>query len=314
MTMIPPISGVQVGAASGGGLIDTFKGMVGGAGASGGAPTQTAPKDDGSVGLFDGVLKKALIGGAAGAAIGFIPFIPGGPVLGGILGALGGAAMGLFGNYTKMQKIKQENAAMIAAMGVQTNDPRVQQALLSGDAQTLMALQQQAMAGQAGAGVVQQGGAGVVQQGGGVGGTPTQLGAPGQLSQAEAQVVQQASTPATAATGGLTFTYGGGGEAEPQANAGPLMPDDIGAAAKEAEGVDTQRSTGPAAAPPPAVDPGTSSSAPASVPPTNGPGTPTSADLARQIERMQVEIAKLQQILQNLRHEQDRIASDQLAA
>lgn len=145
MMITPPVAAAQAGQATGGGLLDTFKNAI--SGATGAAPTQTAdagPKGDGSVGLFDGVLKKALFGGAAGAAIGFIPFLPGGPVLGGIVGALGGAAMGLFSNWRTMQSIKKENEAMLAAMGVQVQHPEVQQILQSGNVSQLLPLMQQA--------------------------------------------------------------------------------------------------------------------------------------------------------------------------
>ena len=70
MTIIPPVAAVNVGVSTGGGIIDTIKSAVGL-----GAPTTTAAggvtqstKADGSVGLFDGVGVKALIGGAIGRA------------------------------------------------------------------------------------------------------------------------------------------------------------------------------------------------------------------------------------------------------
>jgi hypothetical protein len=176
MTLIPPVAAAQAGSASGGGLLDTFKNAIGGATGGATGATQEAPKGDGSVGLFDGVLKKALFGGAAGVAMGFIPFLPGGPVLGGILGALGGAAMGVFSNWSKMKAIKQENEAMLAEMGVQADDPQIKQVLQSGNVSQLIPMMQQQGAG------VQQGagagaGAGVGQSTGvgqGSGGTPTQ--------------------------------------------------------------------------------------------------------------------------------------------
>lgn len=147
-SILPPVAGVQAGHSSGGGFLDSIKGAISGAtgGAAGGAPAQVdpGPKGDGSVGLFDGVLKKALFGGAAGAAIGFLPFIPGGPILGGVLGALGGAAMGVFSNWTKMKQIKQENEAMLAAMGVQVQQPEIQQVLQSGQVSQLIPMMQQA--------------------------------------------------------------------------------------------------------------------------------------------------------------------------
>lgn len=156
MTLLPPVSGINVGQSTGGGLLDTFKNAM--AGATGGSvgqtpgqtPAQTdpGPKGDGSVGLFDGVLKKALFGGAAGVAMGFIPFLPGGPVLGGIVGALGGAAMGMFSNWTKMKRIQQENQATLAAMGVQTGNPEIQQVLQTGNVSQLIPMMQEAQQGE----------------------------------------------------------------------------------------------------------------------------------------------------------------------
>ncbi len=145
MTILPPVAGIQAGHSTGGGLLDSVKNMISG-GAAGGAPAQVdpGPKGDGSVGLFDGVLKKALFGGAAGAVMGFLPFIPGGPILGGALGAIGGAAMGVFSNWTKMKQIKQENEAMLAAMGVQVQQPEIQQVLQSGNVGQLIPMMQQA--------------------------------------------------------------------------------------------------------------------------------------------------------------------------
>lgn len=147
--VIPPISAAQAGHSVGGGLLSSLTG-----GKLGGNPAAAAagPKGDGSVGLFDGVLVKTLMGGAMGVGLGFIPFIPGGPILGGIVGAIGGAAIGVFGNWRKMQAIKQENAAALAAMGVQTQDPRVAQVLQSGQVQQLIPLVQQEQA------AIQQGG------------------------------------------------------------------------------------------------------------------------------------------------------------
>lgn len=189
ITTLPPVAAVNVGASTGGGIIDTIKGLIPGMGgaAGGAAPTQT--KGDGSVGLFDGVGLKALIGGAAGAAIGFIPIIPGGPILGGIVGALGGAALGVFSNWRKMQAIKAENQATIAAMGVQTSDPVVQQMMATGDVSQLAAYAQQQAA-------VQQGG--VAQQGAGTGGTTTQT-TPAQ-STAPKENIQQVTDPTTGKT------------------------------------------------------------------------------------------------------------------
>ena len=140
MTVIPPVAAVQAGRTSGGGLLAQ---LTGAAGAGGAAPTQTSAKADGSVGLFDGVLGKALMGGAAGLAMGFIPFIPGGPILGGIVGALGGAAMGVFSNWRTMSSIKKENEAMLGALGVQASDPQVQQVLQSGNVSQLLPLMEQ---------------------------------------------------------------------------------------------------------------------------------------------------------------------------
>jgi hypothetical protein len=159
MMVSPPVAGVNAGYSAGGGLLDSFKAAVGGATGQTGQTAQVdpGPKGDGSVGLFDGVLKKALFGGAAGAAIGFIPFIPGGPILGGIVGALGGAAMGVFSNWSKQKQIKQENEAMLAAMGVQVDDPAIQQVLQSGNVSQLIPMMQSAQQGDPSVGVVQQG-------------------------------------------------------------------------------------------------------------------------------------------------------------
>ena len=143
MMITPPVAAAQAGQASGGGLLSALTG--------GAAAPSTAAGGDGSVGLFDGVLKKALISGGLGAAMGFIPFIPGGPVLGGIMGAIGGAAMGVFSNWSKMKQIRQQNDATLAAMGVQTGDPQVQQILQSGNVSQLIPyMQQQGMVGQVG--------------------------------------------------------------------------------------------------------------------------------------------------------------------
>lgn len=110
--------------------------------ATGVAQTAPASSGDGSVGLFDKVLMKAAIGGAAGAGLGFVlPF--GGPIIGGVIGALGGAAIGLFGNWKKMDNIRKENDATLAAMGVQTSDPEVQKVLQSGNVEQLIPLVQQ---------------------------------------------------------------------------------------------------------------------------------------------------------------------------
>jgi hypothetical protein len=144
MTILPPVAGVQAGHSTGGGFLDGIKNAISGGQAGATQQVDPGPKGDGSVGLFDGVLKKALFGGAAGVAMGFIPFLPGGPVLGGIVGALGGAAMGVFGNWMKMKQIKQENEAMLAAMGVQTQQPEIQQVLQSGNVSQLIPMMQSA--------------------------------------------------------------------------------------------------------------------------------------------------------------------------
>jgi hypothetical protein len=150
MMVSPPVAGVNVGHSAGGGLMDTFKNTI--AGITGGTPStpgqvDPGPKGDGSVGLFDGVLKKALLGGAAGVAMGFIPFLPGGPVLGGIVGALGGAAMGVATNWMKQNQIKKENEATLAAMGVQVQDPNIQQVLQTGNVGQLIPMMQSAQQG-----------------------------------------------------------------------------------------------------------------------------------------------------------------------
>lgn len=146
MTFISPLASHNVGRSTGGGMLDSMAGALGTSGtAAGGAPQK--PTDDGSVGLLDGIWKKALLGGAAGAGIGFVlPF--GGPIIGGVLGALGGAAMGAFSNWRKMSQIKQENAATLAAMGVQAQDPQVAQIMQSGQVQQLIPLAQQEMQAQ----------------------------------------------------------------------------------------------------------------------------------------------------------------------
>jgi hypothetical protein len=142
MMITPPVAAAQAGQSAGGGFLDSIKGMIGGGTAATPGQVDPGPKGDGSVGLFDGVLKKALLGGAAGVAMGFIPFLPGGPVLGGIVGALGGAAMGVASNWMKQKQIKQENEAMLAAMGVQVQDPNIQQVLQSGNVSQLIPMMQ----------------------------------------------------------------------------------------------------------------------------------------------------------------------------
>lgn len=153
MTLITPRAASQAGSTSGGGLMDMVKGMMGGAseapgqagqaGASGAAAGLAGmigggKKADGSVGLFDGVMIKSLIGGAVGAGIGFLPFIPGGPILGGIVGSMVGAGYGIFKNWKEMKAIKQENAAFLAAQGIQPATQQQADALLSGQPQQLL--------------------------------------------------------------------------------------------------------------------------------------------------------------------------------
>lgn len=121
--LIPPVGANNVGSATGGGLLDMFTGG--------------AKQDDGSVGLFDGVMMKAGLGGMVGAALGFVlPF--GGPMIGGIIGSIAGAGLGIFQNYKKMQKIKEENAAYLAGIGVQPQTQEQADALLSGNVSQLM--------------------------------------------------------------------------------------------------------------------------------------------------------------------------------
>lgn len=132
MNITPPAAGIQAGRTAGGGLLDS---ITGGAGATQGAPPA---QSDGSVGLFDGVLKKALIGGAAGVGLGFLPFIPGGPILGGIAGAMIGAGIGMFSNYRKMKAIKEENAALIGQLGLQPQTAAQAEVLLRGQPQMLL--------------------------------------------------------------------------------------------------------------------------------------------------------------------------------
>ena len=140
-----PAVGFQSGSAIGGGLLDSFKtAMQQATGAQQAGATQqsttqlpTSTKGDGSVGLFDGVLKKALLGGAMGLGVGFLPFLPGGPVLGGIVGAIAGAGIGVFQNYRKIKSIQQENAAFLSAIGVQPQTQEEAQLLLSGNVKQL---------------------------------------------------------------------------------------------------------------------------------------------------------------------------------
>jgi len=106
--------------------------------------------------LFDGVWKKALFGMSAGVGLGFLPFIPGGPIVGGIVGAVAGAAFGMWGNYKKINVIKAQNQAFVAAIGVQPQTQQEADALLSGNLKQLYTPQQAADATQQGA-AVQQG-------------------------------------------------------------------------------------------------------------------------------------------------------------
>lgn len=171
MMVLPPVAAAQAGHASGGGFLDSIKNAVGGGtGQAGATQVDAGPRGDGSVGLLDGVWKKALFGGAAGAALGFLPFIPGGPILGGVVGALGGAAMGVFSNWRKMNQIKQENQAMIAAMGVQADNPQIAQVLQTGQVGQLIPMMQAAQQGDPSQGVTQ----GVPTQGVPTQGVPTQ--------------------------------------------------------------------------------------------------------------------------------------------
>lgn len=138
MTILPTAA-TNVGTTSGGGLLDSFKNaMAGASGGAGGAPAQAPKQSDGSVGLFDGVGKKALFGGIAGMGLGFLPFLPGGPILGGIVGAIAGAGWGMFKNYKEMKAIREENAAVLAAVGVQPQTQEQANALLSGNLAPLM--------------------------------------------------------------------------------------------------------------------------------------------------------------------------------
>lgn len=131
-----------------------------GAGTSGAAAAASAgtalggSTGDGSVGLFDGVLKKALIHGAIGAASGhFLKFLPGGPILGGVMGAIGGAALQMFSNYRKIKKIRDTNAALLGAAGVQPLSQAEANALLAGDNAALQTKVGQVVKGAGTAGV-----------------------------------------------------------------------------------------------------------------------------------------------------------------
>lgn len=325
MTLIPPVAAAQAGSASGGGLLDTFKsamsgGTVGAPGATGATQQAPAPgpKGDGSVGLFDGVLKKALFGGAAGAAMGFLPFIPGGPILGGIVGALGGAALGVFSNWRKQQQIKQENQAMLAALGVQANDPQVAQVLQSGNVGQLIPLMQQ----QAGAGVgqtpgVQQssGASGAQQSGAGIqwmtdpstgrsqlinldtgqvlqdgtGGNASQGGTQMPATQSSQQLpaaVDPSAAPAqnpVPTQGTIAVGSGGGGAINPNAAVDP------GVAPSLAGG---GGSAGDAGRPP--APTGVNSSDVSAIAPTQaGVGTPAATQAASGAQTLQVDTSKL---------------------
>lgn len=148
MSFSIPAVGVQAGTALGGGLMDSFKAAMQQAGAAQqggsiqqgtGLPTQVdpGPKGDGSVGLFDGVLKKALFGGMMGVGVGFIPFIPGGPLLGGVVGAIAGAGFGIFQNFRKIKSIQQDNAAFLGAVGIQPQTQEEAQLLMTGNVKQL---------------------------------------------------------------------------------------------------------------------------------------------------------------------------------
>jgi hypothetical protein len=304
MMVLPPVAAAQAGQASGGGLLDSFKSAVSGAtgGTTQAAPAQTS-SGDGSVGLFDGVLKKALFGGVAGAAMGFLPFLPGGPVLGGIVGALGGAAMGVFSNWRKMSQIKQENQAMIAALGVQADDPQVQQILQSGNVEQLIPLMQQQAAG--------------VQQGG-VGQTTTQSPTPAQGSQASSgsgsssgSDVQQVTDRATGVTQTIDLVTGqvidqSGGSATQTAtqNSSALPPTvQVGSGGGA---IDPSSAVSPGVAPtaggggsagdagrPPAPVGVNSANAAAVAPTQAGIATTDRAALARVIQQLQAQIDQL---------------------
>lgn len=119
---ISPVASQSVGRASGGGLLDSLTGG-----------SSTPKQSDGSVGLFDGVITKAMMGFGIGAGIGMLPFVPGGFIVGGLVGSLVGAGYGIFKNYREIKAIREENAAYLAAMGVQPQTQEQAQALLSGN-------------------------------------------------------------------------------------------------------------------------------------------------------------------------------------
>lgn len=294
MTLIPPIPSASVGSTSGGGLLDSIKGAMGGVG---GAAAPTSP--DGSIGLFDGVGKRALIGGAIGAGVGFLPFIPGGPILGGIMGALGGVAMGVFSNWRTMNAIREENAATLAAMGVQVNDPVVQQALRDGNVEQLMQM--------------------TVQQGGGAAGQ-----APVQQSAAQGPVQQAVQSP--------VYAYGGGDllAAAAAAPAAAVDPASQPATSGVAEIAPAQAGIAPApslapSAPPAAIDaasnPSDAGIAPAQAPTADGPAattvaaaaaTATPEQLAQTLQVLQAQIDQLRSLLAAMEEraaERERLAA-----
>lgn len=295
MTVIPPVAAVQAGHSVGGGLIDSFKAMLPGASGSATQTTTQAPAGDGSVGLFDGVGKKALLGGAAGAALGFLPFIPGGPILGGIVGALGGAAMGVFGNWRKMEALKAENAATLAAMGVQVDDPVVQQMLKSGNVDQLQAYaQQQAAQRSAQQGGVTQG----VGAGAGAGTTTTTTANAGQKSQGPD--IRQVTDPSTGVTQMIDVNTGqvvqqGG------ANAMPVAADPATAAIKQSP-VPTQATSAAGSG---AIDPSVGAD-PGKVPTTGGGSVQETAAI---IQKLQQQIDQIKAYLA----EQDRVAQEAAA-
>ncbi len=218
MTIIPPVAGINVGHSTGGGLLDTFKNAISGITGGSTSTTQTTTQTssgDGSVGLFDGVLSKALIGGALGAGVGFLPFIPGGPVLGGIVGALGGAALGVFSNWQKQQKIRTENEATLAAMGVQVDDPEIQAVLKSGNVSQLIPMMQTAQGGVTQSGVAQTyatTGSGV--QTSAVAGVDYGDVTPEEIAALQRQAIANGVTPGqVVAVGGGGSAVGGGGSA-----------------------------------------------------------------------------------------------------
>lgn len=71
--------------------------------------------------VLGSALKFGAIGGAAGAAIGVIPFLPLGLFSGGLVGALGGAALGVVMGLRKAKTQKAEFVALQQASQAQTN-------------------------------------------------------------------------------------------------------------------------------------------------------------------------------------------------